>query len=141
VHATSTSASPSIPDVLRRRSERSKRANSGSQRARRDGIHVSWLERVLPLSGYHDLLNCCQSQNPTRTISEPTKADTTSRSEIDTLSRLGNSPSIRNSKPPISAPARPTTRFRKKPKPRRSQVISGPARLPPSRPTMIQTMS
>jgi hypothetical protein len=29
VQATSTSASPSIPDVFRRRSERSKRANSG----------------------------------------------------------------------------------------------------------------
>ena len=94
----------------------------------------------LPLSHDHDLLNRCQSQTPTSTISEPMKAATTSRSEIDTLSRPGNSPSIRNRKPPMSAPARPTARLRNKPKPRRSQVISGPARLPPSRPTMIQTM-
>src|SRR5262249_26975264 len=38
-------------------------------------------------------------------------------------------------------PARPTAKLRNKPKPLRSHVVSSPARLPPSRPTMIQTIN
>src|SRR5262249_3506168 len=86
-------------------------------------------------------LNFCQIQSAASTSNEPTRAATISRSEIAILSRSGSRPNKRNINPPTRAPKRPTPRFRKKPNPPRSQVIRKPVRLPPMRPTMIQTIN
>jgi len=88
-----------------------------------------------------DDLNFRQSQSAASTRSEPRTAETTSRSEMAILSRPGQIPNARNKSPPMRAPARPSARLRKRPKPPRSQVINAPARPPPSSPTTIQTTS
>src|SRR5260370_18464655 len=72
---------------------------------------------------------------------DPTTAATTSLKETVTLSSSGKRPRRRNSKPPTRAPTKPSPRLRKTPKPLRSRVIISPARLPPSRPMIIQTMN
>src|SRR6516162_11443103 len=72
-------------------------------------------------------------------MSDPATAATMSRSETDTLSRPGSRLNNRKSHPPSSAPTRPRPKLRRLPKPSRSQVISREARLPPIRPTTIQT--
>src|SRR5260370_413437 len=72
---------------------------------------------------------------------DPTTAATTSLKETVTLSSSGKRPRRRNSRPPTRAPTKPSPRLRKTPKPLRSRVIISPAKLPPSRPMIIQTMN
>src|ERR1700730_2316252 len=61
--------------------------------------------------------------------------------ETATLSRPGKIPNMRNNWPPTRAPTSPIPRLRRMPNPLRSRVIISAARLPPRRPTMIQTMA
>ncbi len=81
------------------------------------------------------------SQSGANTKSDPRKAATTSRSEIEMRSRSGNSPSAWTKKPPSRAPIGPNARFLTTPNPLRFRVMTRPARPPPRRPTIIQTMN
>src|SRR5260370_12253194 len=72
---------------------------------------------------------------------DPTTAATTSLKETVTLSSSGQRATRRHSNPPTRSPSKPGPRLRKTPKPWRSRVIISPAKLPPSRPMIIQTMN
>jgi hypothetical protein len=117
----------------------------GRKRIASSGLALHyWIERGLrEWRGFDhpDFWKLCHSQITARTSNDPTSAATTSRSEIATLSSPGKIPNTRNTRPPTRAPTRPTPRLRRMPKPLRSRVINSPARLPPSRPIIIQTMT
>ena len=79
-----------------------------------------------------DALDRCHSRSPEHEQrSDDGGHDVAQRDEPICRARAA-AKDMRKMNPPTSAPARPTAKYRRNPKPLRSQVMISPARLPPS---------